>query len=186
MRKLIYSMNPSLDGFIAGRGGDIDWTVPDDGLFRFHIEQTRELGGHLLGRGLYETMVYWETADQDPDASEPILEFARIWQALPKVVFSRSLEAVEGNTTLLRDGLGEEVARLKAQEGNDLGVGGAGLAGACARLGLIDEYRLFVSPVVLGGGTRFFPELEDPINLELVETRTFSSRVVYLRYRLAS
>jgi dihydrofolate reductase len=186
MRKLIYSMNPSLDGFIAGRGGDIDWTVPDDGLFRFHIEQTRELGGHLLGRGLYETMVYWETADQDPDASEPILEFARIWQALPKVVFSRSLEAVEGNTTLLRDGLGEEVARLKAQEGNDLGVGGAGLAGACVRLGLIDEYRLFVSPVVLGGGTRFFPELEDPINLELVETRTFSSRVVYLRYRLAS
>jgi dihydrofolate reductase len=186
MRKLIYSMNPSLDGFIAGRGGDIDWTVPDDELFRFHIEQTRELGGHLLGRGLYETMVYWETADQDPDASEPILEFARIWQALPKVVFSRSLEAVEGNTTLLRDGLGEEVARLKAQEGNDLGVGGAGLAGACARLGLIDEYRLFVSPVVLGGGTRFFPELEDPINLELVETRTFSSRVVYLRYRLAS
>ena len=186
MRKLIYSMNPSLDGFIATRGGDIDWTVPDDELFRFHTEQTRELGGHLLGRGLYETMVYWETADQDAAASEPILEFARIWRALPKIVFSRSLEAVEGNTRLLRDGLGDEVARLKAQEGNDLGVGGAGLAGACARLGLIDEYRLFVSPVVLGGGTRFFPELEDPINLELVQTRTFSSRVVYLRYRLAS
>ncbi len=185
MRKLVYSMNPSLDGFIAGPGGNIDWTVPDDELFGFHIEQTRELGGHLLGRGLYETMAYWETADQDPTASEPILEFARIWQALPKVVFSRSLEAVEGNTRLLRDGLGDEVARLKAQEGNDLGVGGARLAGACARLGLIDEYRLFVSPVVLGGGTRFFPELEDPINLELVETRTFSSRVVYLRYRLA-
>ncbi len=185
MRKLIYSMNPSLDGFIARRGGDIDWTVPDDELFRFHVEQTRELGGHVLGRGLYETMVYWETADQDPAASEPILEFARIWQALPKVVFSRSLEAVEGNTRLLRDGLGEEVARLKAQEGNDLGVGGAGLAGACARLGLIDEYRLFISPVVLGGGTRFFPELEDQIDLELVQTQTFSSRVVYLRYRLA-
>jgi dihydrofolate reductase len=186
MRKLIYSMNPSLDGFIAGPAGNIDWTVPDDEVFRVHIEQTRELGGHLLGRRLYETMVYWETVDQDPAASEPILEFARIWQALPKVVFSRSLEAVEGNTRLLRDGLGEEVARLKAQEGNDLGVGGAGLAGACARLGLIDEYRLFVSPVVLGGGTRFFPELEEPINLELVQTRTFSSRVVYLRYRLAS
>jgi len=186
MRELIYSMGTSLDGFIAGPGGDIGWSVPDDELFRFHTERVRELGDHLLGRRLYETMVYWETADRAPAASEADLEFARIWKALPKVVFSRSLEAVEGNTRLMRDGLGEEVARLKAQEGNDLGVGGAGLAGACARLGLIDEYRLFVSPVVLGGGTRFFPELEDPINLELVETRTFSSRVVYLRYRLAS
>ena len=186
MRKLIYSMGTSLDGFIAGPGGNIDWSVPDDELFGFHLERVRELGGHLLGRTLYETMVYWETADQDPQAREPTVEFARVWQALPKVVFSRSLQAVEGNTRLMRDGLAEEVARLKAQDGNDLGVGGAGLAGACARLGLIDEYQLFVHPVVLGDGTRFFPQLEHPIDLELVETRTFSSRVVYLRYRLAS
>ena len=186
MRQLIYPMGTSLDGFIAGPGGDIGWSVPDDELFRFHVERVRNLGDHLLGRRLYETMVYWETADRDPAASEANLEFARIWQALPKIVFSRSLEAVEGNTRLMWDGLGEEVARLKAQDGKDLSVGGAGLAGACAAMGLIDEYQLFVHPVVLGAGTRFFPALDDPIKLELVETRTFPSRVVYLRYRLAT
>ena len=169
-----------------GLGATSAGACPTTSCFRFHTERVRELGDHLLGRRLYETMVYWETADRDPAASEADLEFARIWQALPKVVFSRSLEAVEGNTRLMRDGLGEEVARLKAQEGKDLAVGGAGLAGACATMGLIDEYQLFVHPVVLGAGTRFFPALEDPINLELVETRTFASRVVYLRYRLAS
>lgn len=185
MRNLIYSITSSLDGYIAGPGGDIGFSVPDDELFRFHTELVRELGGHLLGRRLYETMVYWETADQDPAASEMIVEFARLWQALPKVVFSRSLEGVEGNTTLMRDGLAEEVERLKAQEGKDLGVGGADLAGECARLGLIDEYQVFVCPVLLGGGTPLFQALEKRIALELVETRTFSSRVVYLRYRLA-
>jgi dihydrofolate reductase len=184
MGNLIYSMTSSLDGYIAGPGGDIGFSAPEDELFRFHTELVSELGGHLLGRRLYETMVYWETADQDPAASEMIVEFARIWQALPKVVFSRSLEAVEGNTTLVRDGLGEEVARLKAQDGKDLGVGGADLAGACARLGLIDEYRVFVCPVLLGAGTPLFQALENRIELELVETRTFSSGVVYLRYRL--
>jgi dihydrofolate reductase len=184
MGNLIYSMTSSLDGYIAGPGGDIGFSAPEDELFRFHTELVSELGGHLLGRRLYETMVYWETADQDPAASEMIVEFARIWQALPKVVFSRSLEAVEGNTTLVRDGLGEEVARLKAEDGKDLGVGGAGLAGACARLGLIDEYRVFVCPVLLGAGTPLFQAFENRIELELVETRTFSSGVVYLRYRL--
>lgn len=186
MAKLMYSAITSLDGYVEDKDGNFDWAAPDEEVHTFVNDLERPVGTYLYGRRMYETMVYWETADQDAAASEPVLEFARIWRALPKIVFSRSLEAVEGNTRLLRDGLGDEVARLKAQEGNDLGVGGAGLAGACARLGLIDEYRLFVSPVVLGGGTRFFPELEDPINLELVQTRTFSSRVVYLRYRLAS
>jgi dihydrofolate reductase len=183
MRKLIYSMTTSLDGFIAGPGGEIDWSPPDEELFRFHTDRTRELGGHLLGRRLYETMVYWETAEEDPSVGAPALEFARIWKALPKVVFSRSLEAVVGNTRLVRDGLAEEVARLKAEDGKDVGAGGAALAASLTRLGLIDEYRIFVRPIVLGAGTPYFPSLEWRLDLELIETRTFGSRVVYLRYR---
>jgi dihydrofolate reductase len=182
MRKVIYSMGVSLDGFIAGPNGEIDWSAPDEELHRFHNEQTRELGAHFCGRGLYEVMLYWETADENPSAPEHVLEFARIWKQLPKIVFSETLEKVEGNATLATDGIAEEVARLKQQPGKDLAVGGAGLASAFTKLGLVDEYRLFVSPVVLGGGTRFFPALEERINLELVETRTFGSRVVYVRY----
>jgi dihydrofolate reductase len=182
-RRLIYSMGVSLDGFIAGPDGGIAWSAPDEELHRFHNEQTRELGAHLLGRGLYEVMTYWETADENPSAPEHELEFARIWKALPKIVFSKTLQEVEGNSRLATDGLAEEVARLKDQPGKDLAVGGAGLGGAAIELGLVDEYRLFVSPVVLGGGTPFFPALDDPADLELVETRTFGSRVVYVRYR---
>jgi dihydrofolate reductase len=184
MRKVIQSASVSLDGFIAGPGGDIGWGMPDDELHRFHNDQTRELGAHFLGRRLYETMVYWETADQDPAATETVLDFARIWKALPKIVFSNTLDAVEGNTRLATKGVAEEVAALKEQPGKDLGVGGAGLAAAFVELGLIDEFRLFVSPVVLGGGTPYFPAGQR-IDLELVETRTFSSRVVYTRYRRA-
>jgi dihydrofolate reductase len=183
MRKLIYSMGVSLDGFIAGPGGEIDWSAPDEELHRFHNRETRELGAQLCGRRLYEVMVYWETAEENPSAAEHELEFARIWKNLPKIVFSRTLETVEGNARLVRDGLAEEVAKLKEQPGKDLAVGGAGLASAAVRLGLVDEFRLFVSPVVLGGGTPFFPALDERIKLELVETRTFGSRVVYMRYR---
>jgi len=183
MRKVIYSMTVSLDGFIAGPGGEIDWSAPDEELHRFHNQQTRELGAHLCGRRLYEVMTYWETADENPSAPEHELEFARIWKSMPKIVFSTTLEQVEGNARLVRDGVAEEVAKLKEQRGKDLAVGGAGLASALTKLGLIDEYRLFVSPVVLGGGTPYFPALEERINLELVETQTFGSRVVYLRHR---
>jgi dihydrofolate reductase len=183
MRKLIYSMGVSLDGFIAGPDGEIDWSAPDEELHRFHNEQTRELGAHLCGRKLYEVMTYWETADENPSAAGYELEFARIWKALPKIVFSRTLETVEGNATLAEDDPAEVVDRLKRQPGKDLAVGGAGLASTLTKLGLVDEYRPFVSPVVLGGGTPFFPDLDERINLELLETRTFGSRVVYLRYR---
>jgi dihydrofolate reductase len=182
MRKVIYSMGVSLDGFIAGPGGEIDWSAPDEELHRFHNEQTREMGAHLLGRRLYEEMAYWETAD-DPSARDYELEFARIWKDTPKIVFSKTLEKVEGNARLVRGSVAEEVARLKEQPGNDLSVGGAGLASTFTKLDLIDEYRPFVSPVVLGGGTPYFPALDERINLELVETQTFGSRVVYLRYR---
>jgi dihydrofolate reductase len=185
MRKLIYSMSMSLDGYIAGPDGAIDWSVPDDELFRFHHQQVQEIGVHLCGRRLYETMVYWETAEESPLAAEHV-KFAQTWKALPKVVFSTMLDIVVGNTRLARDGIGDEVSRLKEQPGKDIAVGGAVLAGACMKLGLIDEWRLFVSPVVLGGGTPYFPTLDAKINLELVETKTFASRVVYLRYRRVS
>jgi dihydrofolate reductase len=185
MRKLIYSMGVSVDGYIAGPDGDIDWSAPDDELHAFHNEQTREIGAHLLGRRLYEAMVYWETADQNPSSSEIEREFARIWQALPKIVFSTTLDNVVGNSKLVRDDLAEEVATLKEQPGEDLAIGGAGLAASAIKLGLIDEFRLFVSPVVLGGGTPYFPPLNQKLNLELLETRTFGSRVVYVRYQRA-
>jgi dihydrofolate reductase len=183
MRKVIYSMTASLDGFIAGPDGEIDWSAPDEELHRFHNEQVRELGAHFCGRRLYETMTYWETADQNPSAAEHELEFARIWQSLPKVVFSKTLDTVQGNARLARDDVAEEVAKLKQQPGKDLAVGGAGLASTFIELDLVDEYRLFLSPVVLGGGTRYFPPLEAAIKLELLETRTFGSRVVFVRYR---
>jgi dihydrofolate reductase len=183
-RKLIYSMGVSLDGFIAAPDGAIDWSAPDEELHRFHNQQAREAGVHLYGRRLYETMRPWETADRQPSAPEHLLEFARIWKATPKIVFSTTLERVEGNATLVRDDAAGEVARLKEQPGKHLAVGGAGLASTLIKLGLVDEYRLFISPVVLGGGTPYFPALDERIDLELVETRTFGSRVVYLRYQV--
>ncbi len=182
MRRLIYSMTVSLDGYIAGSDGAIDWSVPDEELFRFHHQQVQEIGVHLCGRRLYETMVYWETAEESPLAAEHV-EFAQTWKALPKVVFSTTLENLVGNTRLARDGVREEVSRLKEQPGKDIAVGGADLARACMKQDLIDEWRLFVSPVLLGGGTSYFPTLAERINLELAETKTFGSRVVYLRYR---
>ena len=126
-------------------------------------------------------MLYWETADENPSATDYELEFARLWKDTPMIVFSNTLEKVEGNARLATDGVAEEVARLKEEPGQDLAVGGAGLASTCIKLGLVDEYRLFVNPVVLGGGTPYFPPLEERIDLELVETRTFASRVVYVR-----
>jgi dihydrofolate reductase len=183
MRKVIYSMTVSLDGFIAGPGGEIDWSAPDEELHRFHNEQVRELGAHFCGRRLYEEMLYWETAEENPSAPEHVREFARIWKSLPKIVFSNTLERVEGNARLAEDGVAEEVAKLKEQPGKDLAVGGAGLASTFMKLGLVDDFRLFASPVVLGGGTPFFPALDGKIDLELVETRTFGSRVVFARYQ---
>jgi dihydrofolate reductase len=182
MPTLIYSMSVSLDGHIAGPDGAIDWAAPDEELMRFHHEQTRELTGHLSGRGLYEGMLAWETAEQT--FTEPReLEFARIWTAIPKVVFSTSLTTVQGNARLARGDVAEEVAELKNRPGVGIvSVGGAGLAASLAKKDLIDEFRLFVSPVVLGGGTPYFPPLQKRLDLELIETQTFS-QVVYLRYR---
>ena len=183
MHKLIYSMSVSLDGYTAGPDGDIAWGVPDEEQFQFHVQQTREISAHLLGRRLYEEMLVWETPEAtrfNPSAPE----FARIWRAIPKVVFSTTLEQVAGNARLANEDVATEVARLVEQPGEGVvGVGGPGLAATLINLDLIDEYRQFVNPVVLGGGTPYFPPLKAGLNLELLETRTFGSRVVYLRYR---
>jgi dihydrofolate reductase len=186
MRSVTYSMNVSLDGYIVGPDGDFDWTPPDEEVFRSWIDEIRGVGVHLLGRRLYETMLSWETADQDPSLEDSRLEFAAIWKPLPKVVFSTTLSAVQGNARLASGGLAEEIERLRAEPGDgDIAIGGATLAAEAAALGLIDEYRARVYPVLVGGGIPFFPQRERRVDLELVETRTFSSRVVYLRYRVA-
>jgi len=194
MRSVTYSMSVSLDGYIVGPAGDFGWTAPDEEVFRFVTEEIREVGVHLLGRRLYETMLYWETADHaalwslpvDPSLHDSMLEWAAIWKPLPKVVFSTTLSAVQGNARLASGGLAEEIERLRAEPGEgDIAIGGATLAAEAAALGLIDEYRARVCPVLVGGGILFFPQRECRVDLELVETRTFSSRVVYLRYRVA-
>jgi dihydrofolate reductase len=185
MRSVTYSMNMSLDGYIVGPDGRFDWSEPDEEVFRFVTEEERQVGVHLLGRRLYETMLYWETADQDPSLDDAMLEWAAIWKALPKVVFSTTLSTVQGNTRLLSGGLADEIERLRAEPAeSDIAIGGATLAAEAAGLGLIDEYLIRINPVLVGGGTPFFSHDERRTDLELVETRTFDAGVVYLRYRV--
>ncbi|WP_203184181.1 dihydrofolate reductase family protein [Streptomyces pratensis] len=186
MRSVTYSMSISLDGYSVGPDGGLDWSTPDEDVFRFWIDEIRGVGVHLMGRRLYETMLYWETADQDPSPDDPTREWISLWKPLPKVVFSTSLSTVQGNARLVSGGLSEEIERLRAEPGEgDIAIGGATLAAEAAASGLIDEYQLMVYPVLVGGGIPFFPQRERRVDLELVETRTFSSRVVYLRYRVA-
>ena len=186
MRRVTYSMSVSLDGYIVGPDGGFDWTPPDEEVFRFATDEVREVGVHLLGRRLYETMLYWETAEQNPSLDFSTHEFAAIWKRLPKVVFSTTLSEVRGNARLASGGLAEEIERLRAEPGEgDIAIGGATLAAEAAASGLIDEYRARVHPVLVGGGIPFFPRNERRVDLELAETRTFSSRVVYLRYKVA-
>lgn len=186
MRKVTYSMNVSLDGYIADASGDIDWSDPDAEVFRYWTDEIREAGVHLLGRRLYETMLYWETAEQDESLGAAELEWAALWKALPKVVFSRTLTEVRGTNTRLASGtLAEEIQRWRAEPGEgDIAIGGATLAADAAASDLIDEYRTMVHPVLLGGGTPYFPRHERRVNLELVESRTFGSHVTYLRHRV--
>ena len=186
MRSVTYSMGVSLDGYIVGPDGRFDWTAPDDEMFRSHIDEIRGVGVYLLGRRLYESMLYWETADQDPSLDDSGLEWASLWKPLPKVVFSTTLSAVQGTARLASGGLAEEIQRLRAEPGEgDIWIGGATLAAEAAALDLIDEYRVRVHPVLVGGGIPFFARRERRVDLELVETRTFRPGVVFLRYRVA-
>ena len=185
MRLVTYSMGVSLDGYIVGPDGTFDWTAPDAEVFRFWIDEIRGVGVHLMGRRLYETMLYWETADQS-SLDEAELEWVALWNPLPKVVFSTTLSAVQGTARLATGRLAEEIERLSSEPGEgDIAIGGATLAAEAAELGLIDEYRVIVYPVLVGGGIPYFPQRERRVDLELVETRTFSSNVIYLRYHVA-
>jgi dihydrofolate reductase len=184
MSMLIYSMGVSVDGFIADRDGAFGWSVPDEEQFRFHIAQTGELGAYLCGRRLYETMLVWETGSS-LRANELGAAFADVWGAIPKVVFSRSLDSVQGNARLAQASVAEEAAAALDATDKDVSIGGAGLAAAAIELGLVDELRMFRHPVVVGGGTPFLPPVTEDVRLNLVETRTFGSRVIYERYRRA-
>ena len=181
---LIYSMGVSVDGFIADREGAFGWSAPSEELFRFHLARVSELGGCLCGRRLYETMLVWET---DPSLREDELEaaFADVWSAIPKVVFSRTLDSVQGTARLAEAPLAEEIAAALDGTDKDLEIGGAGLAAQAIELGLVDELRMFRNPVIVGGGTPFLPPVTEDIPLDLIETRTFGSRVIYERYRRA-
>ncbi len=184
MGRLIYMLNVSLDGFVETSDRRLDWTVVDDELHAWFNDQTRTLDASLYGRRMYELMAaYWPFAELDPKATGPMRQFARIWNAMPKVVFSTSLSTVAWNSRLVAGDVGTRLEEIKSEFHGDLDVGGATLASAFIRRGLVDEYRLVVHPVILGSGTPFFPALEAPIGLRLVETRTFNSGVVYLGYR---
>jgi dihydrofolate reductase len=181
---LIYSMSVSVDGFIADREGAFGWGAPGEELFRFHLELVRGLGGYLLGRRLYEAMLVWET---DPSMRDNELRdaFADVWCAIPKVVFSRTLDSVQGNARLAEGSVAEEAAAALDATDKDVSIGGAGLAATAIELGLVDELRMFRYPVIVGGGTPLLPPVTEDIPLDLIETRTFGSRVIYERYRRA-
>ena len=174
-------MGVSVDGFVADRDGDFNWTAPSEELFRFHLAQVGELGGYLLGRRLYETMRVWDT-DPSLRRGEAGAAFADVWHALPKVVFSRTLDRVEGNARLAEASLAEEVAAAVRATDRPVSIGGAGLAAQAIELGLVDELRPFRHPVVVGGGTPFLPPVTGRVRLDLVETRAFDSGVVFERY----
>ena len=179
--KLIYSMNPSLDGYIAGPDGEIIPGAPTEEVHRVHNAHIAELAVHLCGRRLYEVMTYWDDfAEREPGAPDYELEFARNWRALPKIVFSNTLTEVGPNATLASEDVPTTVGRLKREAG-DIAVGGAELAGECIRLGLVDEFRLFLTPFVIGGGTPYFPK-DVGLDLRLAETQAYASGTVYLRY----
>jgi dihydrofolate reductase len=179
---LIYSMSVSVDGFIADREGAFGWTAPDEELFRFHLAEVRELGGYLIGRRLYETMLVWETNPSLRD-NELGASFADVWCAIPKTVFSRTLDSVQGNARLAEASVAEEVAASLEATDKDVEIGGAGLAAAAIELGLVDELRMFRYPIVAGGGTPYLPPVTEDVRLDLIETRTFGSRVIYERYQ---
>ncbi|MFD3694848.1 dihydrofolate reductase family protein [Streptomyces sp. NPDC058646] len=183
MRKIILWMSVSLDGFFEGPERQIDWHLVDDELHRHFNDQARTIGAFLEGRVSYELMEgYWPTADQDPAASATEAEFARIWRDTPKYVYSRTLQTVGPNAQIVRDVVPDEVAALKAAPGGDLVVGGADLAASFLRHDLVDAYRIYVHPVLIGRGRTLFPPSAARTPLRLDGTRTFGNGVVELRY----
>ena len=174
--KLIYSMNVSLDGFVETPDHGLDWAAVDEEVHTWFNDQARTLDATLYGRRMYELMAaYWPTGEDDPAATDAMREYSSIWKPMPKIVFSSSLEHVEHNARLVRGDVGTVIEELRREFDGDLDVGGPDLAGQFVRRDLVDEYRLVVHPVVLGAGTPFWPELDAPLHLRLVETRAFAA-----------
>jgi dihydrofolate reductase len=182
MAKLIYPTISSLDGYVADENGKFDWAKPDEEVHAFVNDLERPAGTHLYGRRLYEVLVAWETMDERPDQPQVILDFAEIWQAADKIVYSRTLETVSSaKTRIEREFDPEAIRELKATSERDLLIGGPELAAEAIRAGLVDEYHLVVAPVVVGGGKRALPD-GVRVDLELLDERRFASGFVYLRY----
>ena len=183
MRKLTFGMNLSVDGYIAAPGDDIGWSVPSDELFQFWSDQLQATDLSLYGRKLWQTMSsHWPTGDQQPNATPAEIEFARRWRDMSKVVFSSTIDKVDWNARLVTGDAVTEITRLKTEDAGPMDIGGATLAGAAMRAGLIDEYLLVTVPVLVGGGTPFFTALDNWVNLNLVETRTLPCGVILTRY----
>lgn len=187
MRKVIFALSQSLDGFIESADGSLDWSVVDEEIHRHFNDLEDSIDIQLYGRRLYETMVaHWPTADKDPTATDYEVEYARIWQSKERIVFSNTLTEVDENSRLFSGDIVTEITKLKEQPGKDIVVGGPTLAATFMRLGLIDEYRVYIHPVILGGGKPMFGQLDNRINLRLVETQTFNSGIVLLKYQTRS
>jgi dihydrofolate reductase len=185
MGRLIYTLNVSLDGYVETSDHRLDWASIDEELHAWFNDLTRTQDASLYGRRMYQLMNgYWPTADAQPDATDTEREFARIWRALPKFVFSRTLGHVEGNARLVAGDVRERLAEIRAEHPGGIDVSGATLAAEFLRAGLVDAIQAVVHPVVLGGGAPVLPQLEQPIRLRLESTRTFASGVVALTYRV--
>ncbi|MDQ1722399.1 MAG: hypothetical protein QOI26_2133 [Pseudonocardiales bacterium] len=184
MRNIVLMISMSLDGFIEGPNREIDWHLVDDELHQHFNDELSAMGAFLDGRITYELMAeFWPTADADPASTAPMVEFSRIWRKMPKIVFSRTLQRADWNATVVRELVPEQILALKAEPGGDLALGGADLAAAFRRHNLIDEYRLYVHPVLIGRGKPLFQPTETPTTLELTQTRAFGNGVVLLRYQ---
>jgi dihydrofolate reductase len=186
MAKLIYSAITSLDGYVADEDGNFDWAAPDDEVHRFVNDLERPIGTYLYGRRMYEVMTYWEKAETAADQPTATQDFAAIWQAADKVVYSRTLEAAPtARTSIERDFDPDAVKQLKASAGADIGVGGPELAAQAIRAGLVDEFHLFLTPIVVGGGNSALPD-DVRLELELMNERRFAGGVVHLHYRTST
>jgi dihydrofolate reductase len=186
MRRIVLMLSVSLDGYMEGPNRDLGWHQVDDEVHDHFNEVLAAMSAFLDGRVTYELMAeFWPTADSDPESPRPMVEFAKIWRDMPKIVYSRTLERADWNATVVREVVPAEVEALKAQDGGDLALGGADLAATFLRHDLVDEFRLYVHPVVLGAGTPLFPPSDTPRPLRLVETRTFGNGVVLLRHERA-
>jgi dihydrofolate reductase len=184
MGKLVLTANVSLDGYIEGPNRELDWHCVDEKMLNHFNDYLGAMSVFLMGRVMYELMAaYWPTADQDPSATASTVEYARIWREVPKIVYSKTLEHADWNSTIVREVVPQEVEKLKAQPGGDLSVGGADLVASFMRHGLIDDYRIYVQPIILGAGKPLFPQGADMTALRLTETLTFSTGVVQLRYQ---